>query len=156
MKVYTLHKKQKLKLNLQEAWDFFSTPKNLQKITPSEMNFQILSDLPKKMYTGLIIEYFVQPLLGIKMYWVTEIKHVDEQKFFVDEQRFGPYKFWHHKHIFTPVDDGILMEDIVHWALPLGFLGRFFGAGFVKNQLEKIFNYRYNVLEEMFNKSGSK
>ena len=104
MKIYTLKTTQKLNIDIKTAWDFFSTPKNLQEITPDDLSFEILSDLPDKMYPGLIIEYFIKPFPFVKFNWVTEITHVDEPKYFVDEQRFGPYKFWHHKHIFTEVE----------------------------------------------------
>lgn len=152
MKIYSLHTKQKLNIDLKTAWEFFSTPKNLQDITPDDLQFQILSDLPEKMYSGLIIEYYVTPMLGIKLNWVTEISHIEEPNYFVDEQRFGPYKFWHHKHIFTEVDGGVLMEDIVHWGLPFGFIGRLFGAWFVKKQLKHIFTFREKMLNDKFNK----
>lgn len=151
MKIYTLKKQQKLNIDMQTAWDFFSTPKNLQEITPNDLSFNILSDLPEKMYPGLIIEYIIQPFPFAKFNWTTEITHVEEMKYFVDEQRFGPYKFWHHKHFFTPIEGGILMDDIVHWGLPFGYLGRLFGSGFVKKQLEHIFDYRYDALEKYFN-----
>lgn len=151
MKIYSLSTRQKLNIDLDKAWEFFSTPKNLQEITPNDLSFNIISELPETMYPGLIIEYIIQPFPLVKFNWVTEITHVSERKYFVDEQRFGPYKFWHHKHFFTESEDGIIMDDIIHWGLPFGLLGRTFGAGLVKNQLDKIFNYRYKALDKYFN-----
>ena len=123
-KVYSLHTEQFIPISLQEAWDFFSSPANLAKITPEKMGFNIISKHHgPKMYPGQIIEYTVKPLLGIPLYWMTEITHVKEGVYFVDEQRFGPYTMWHHQHHFTEVKGGVKMEDIVHYKIPLGFLG---------------------------------
>ena len=142
---------QKLDIELSEAWDFFSSPINLEKITPEHMGFKITSGRPKKMYTGQIISYRVSPLPGIKTNWVTEITHVETNKFFVDEQRFGPYKMWHHEHHFEVQDDGILMTDRVSYKIPFGFLGHIAQALFVKKQLKGIFEHRVKVLDEKFN-----
>lgn len=153
MKVYKLEKKQQVKANLDQAWDYFSTPLNLSKITPSYMNFEILSDLRDgKMYPGQIIQYKVRPIANIPMSWTTEITHVIDKKYFVDEQRFGPYSFWHHQHWFEANDKGVLMTDIVHYALPLGLLGRIANSLFVAKQLEDIFEYRFKVVDELFNR----
>lgn len=151
MKSYVLERTQKLNCSLQEAWDFFSSPSNLKVITPDYMGFDITSDVPEKMYTGLIITYIVKPLLGIPMNWMTEIKHVDELRYFVDEQRMGPYKIWHHEHHFTEIEDGVLMKDKVSYALPLGVLGTIAHPIIVKNKLNEIFDYRYQKVEELFN-----
>ena len=124
MKIYSLTKKQFLPISLDQAWDFFSSPINLKKITPEYMGFEITSDLGDgKMYPGQIITYVVTPVLGIPMSWATEITHVVDKKYFVDEQRFGPYTFWHHQHWFKTVEGGVEMTDIVNYGLPLGFLG---------------------------------
>lgn len=130
-----------------------SSPKNLAKITPSYMGFHILTDEEdiKTAYSGQIIEYTVSPVLGIKMYWLTEITHLVEKKYFVDEQRFGPYSFWHHQHFIKEVEGGVEMIDIIHYKLPLGILGRIANALFVKKQLAEIFNYRYEKLEVLYN-----
>jgi len=121
-KVYSLKTVQQLPLNLDQAWDFFSNPKNLQKITPGDMGFTVISKYHgEKMYPGQIIEYTVKPLLGIPLYWMTEITHVMDKKFFVDEQRFGPYSLWHHQHHFKAVEGGVEMTDIVHYKLPFWF-----------------------------------
>ena len=150
--IYTLKVIQQLPIELREAWEFFSSPRNLEKITPSHMGFVITSELPKKMYEGQIITYKVAPVPGIKTSWVTEITHVEDQKFFVDEQRFGPYSMWHHEHHFVPNEKGVLMTDKVSYKLPLGFLGSIAHELFVKRQLHQIFEYRVKVLEDRFNK----
>lgn len=115
------------------------------------MNFKVKTEQPKRMYEGLIIAYTVSPILGIPLKWVTEIKYVHENKFFVDEQRFGPYAMWHHEHHFEQTENGILMTDIVSYQLPLGILGRLAHVLFVKRQLEGIFDYRLKVVDEIFN-----
>lgn len=148
--IYTLRVMQKLPIGLSEAWDFFSSPKNLEKITPSHMGFRITSGEPGKMYPGQIISYKVSPVPGIKASWVTEITHVEEGKFFVDEQRFGPYRMWHHEHHFEEVDGGIMMTDKVSYKIPFGFLGHIAQSLFVKRQLKGIFEYRVKVLEDKF------
>ena len=150
MKIYRLHKKQKLPISMQEAWEFLSDPKNLKTITPDYMGFNILSGADKPMYAGQIIQYIVTPVLGIKTKWVTEITHVHNLKYFVDEQRFGPYALWHHKHFISEIDGGIAMEDIIDYKLPFGILGQLFQPILVKPKLEEIFNYRKKKLEELF------
>jgi ligand-binding SRPBCC domain-containing protein len=152
MAVYQIYKKQRLPITLDEAWEFFSSPKNLQKITPEHMGFHILSGADTEMYPGQIIEYTVKPLLGIPMYWMTEIKNVKHKEFFIDEQRFGPYSLWYHKHFFKEIPGGVEVIDQVHYKLPLGFLGTIAHGLFVKRQLENIFDYRFKVLEEKWGK----
>tara|TARA_B100001564_G_C20329210_1_gene529356 strand:- start:173 stop:589 length:417 start_codon:yes stop_codon:yes gene_type:complete len=137
---------------LEKAWKFFSDPKNLKDITPNEMNFNIISGADKSIYAGQIIQYKVSPVLGINLKWVTEITHVKENEYFVDEQRFGPYSLWHHKHFFKKINGGILMEDIVDYKIPYGLIGQFAHVIFVKKKLEKIFNYRHTKLEKLFGK----
>jgi ligand-binding SRPBCC domain-containing protein len=148
--IYSLEVTQFLKITLPEAWDFFSSPGNLSKITPVHMGFEITSGSPAKMYTGQIITYKVSPFPGVKTNWVTEITHVSEGTFFVDEQRFGPYSMWHHEHHFEVQDNGVLMTDRVSYKLPLGFLGRIAHSFFVKSQLKQIFEYRQIFLEKVF------
>ncbi|RXR21448.1 SRPBCC family protein [Flavobacterium stagni] len=150
MKIYTLHSKQFLPITLDEAWDFFSDPMNLNTITPDDMGFKTLSGADRKMYPGQIIQYIVTPLLNIPMKWVTEITHVDHKKFFVDEQRFGPYALWHHKHFFKEVPGGVEMEDIVDYKLPMGMLGQLVHPILVKPRLHQIFDYRRKKLIELF------
>jgi ligand-binding SRPBCC domain-containing protein len=151
MKIYTLTKKQFLPITLDQAWAFFSTPINLKKITPEYMGFNILTDLGDgKMYPGQIIHYIVTPVLGIPMRWTTEITHVIDRKYFVDEQRFGPYSFWHHQHWFREVDGGVEMTDIVNYGIPMGILGQIANTIFVQSKLQEIFDYREKVTNEMF------
>lgn len=151
MKVYRISRTQRLPISLDEAWSYFSSPQNLQEITPDDLKFKILTDLSgEKMYSGQIINYIVTPLFNIPMRWTTEIKHVEEGKMFVDEQRFGPYSFWHHKHFFKAVEGGVELEDVVDYGLPLGLLGQFAHWLFVEKQLKTIFEFRYKKLEEMF------
>ncbi len=151
MSCYVLNEVQQLPISLTEAWDFFSSPKNLKVITPDYLGFEILNNSnSEKMFAGQIITYNVKPVLGIKLFWMTEITHVDEGKYFVDEQRFGPYALWHHKHFFKAIDGGVKMTDLVHYKLPLGLLGNIAHALFVKKQLAGIFNYRRKILTERF------
>jgi len=141
-----------LPITLEEAWDFFSTPKNLNRITPEEMRFNILSGGDGPMYQGMVIQYTVTPLLGIPMPWVTEITHVSDRKYFVDEQRFGPYSLWHHLHRFEEADGGVMMTDILHYRIPLGPVGKLMGKLFIDNKVNGIFEYRTKVLEQLFPK----
>ena len=150
MKIYTLHKFQKLPITLDEAWKLLADPKNLKTITPEYMGFEILSGADRPMYAGQIIQYIVTPVLGIKTKWVTEITHVKDKEYFVDEQRFGPYALWHHKHFIKEIDGGVEMEDIVDYKVPLGFLGQLAHPFLVKPKLEEIFEYRYNKLIELY------
>ncbi|WP_413999099.1 SRPBCC family protein [Flavobacterium sp. W1B] len=151
MKVYTKQTTQHINANIEECWAFFSNPRNLQKITPKTMGFQITDFDEKSMYPGQIIQYKVMPFLGIKLSWVTEITCVKERSYFIDEQRFGPYTLWHHKHFFEPTENGTKMIDLVHYALPLGFIGRIVNALVVKNKLKEIFEYRVAKVNEIFN-----
>jgi len=142
-----------IKSDIATIWDFISSPNNLEVITPSYMNFNIVNEKKQfgKMFAGQIIEYTVSPVLGIKLNWVTEITHVENNHYFVDEQRFGPYTFWHHKHFIKQVEGGVEMTDIVHYKLPFGFIGRIVNSLFVKKQLKTIFEYRFNKLNELYN-----
>lgn len=150
MKIYTLHKTQKLPISIETAWEFLSNPKNLKTITPDYMGFDILSGADRPMFAGQIIQYIVTPILGIKTKWVTEITHSVTNQYFVDEQRFGPYALWHHKHFIKAIDGGVEMEDIIDYKLPFGSLGQLVHPLLVKPKLEEIFNYRTQKLEELF------
>jgi ligand-binding SRPBCC domain-containing protein len=150
MKIYTLHKKQNLPISIQQAWDFLSDPKNLKTITPDYMGFHILSGADRPMFAGQIIQYIVTPVLGIKTKWVTEITHVIDKQYFVDEQRFGPYALWHHKHFIKEIDGGVEMEDIIDYKVPFGFIGQLVHPILVRPKLEEIFNYRTKKLEALF------
>jgi len=148
--MYTLQSTQKLPISLENAWNFFSDPKNLNTITPDSMKFKTLSGDDRKMFQGQIIHYKISPFSFVSMEWITEITHVENQKFFVDEQRFGPYAFWHHKHFFSAIEDGVLIEDIVHYKVPFGILGRLFHPIIVRPKLEEIFAFRTKKLIELF------
>ena len=151
-KVYSIKTEQLLRTDMKQAWAFFSDPANLSKITPQNLGFQIISKHHgEKMYPGQIIEYKVKPILGIPLYWMTEITHVEDQKYFIDEQRFGPYSLWHHQHHFKETEDGIMMTDIVHYKIPYYFLGDIAQVLFVKKQLQQIFNFRFEAAEKVFN-----
>ena len=150
MKIYNLQSKQKLPISVNKAWDFLSSPINLKTITPEYMGFNILSGADRKMYPGQIIQYIVTPLFGIKTKWVTEITHVQENKYFVDEQRFGPYALWHHKHFIKPIEGGIEMEDIVDYKIPFGLIGQLAHPILIKPKLKEIFDYRHDKLIEIF------
>ncbi len=150
MKLYTLRSIQKLPISPQAAWSFLSDPSNLKVITPDYMSFDIVSGADKAMFPGQIIQYIVTPIAGIKTKWVTEITHVKEGEYFVDEQRFGPYKFWHHKHFTKPIPGGVEMEDIIDYKLPFGIIGQMFHPLTVKPKLGEIFNYRRQKLIELF------
>jgi ligand-binding SRPBCC domain-containing protein len=153
MSSYTFKTVQRLPISLDEAWEFFSSPRNLKEITPAYMNFRVLTNSDsEKMFAGQIITYKVSPLLGIPMFWMTEITHVKDHEYFIDEQRFGPYALWHHKHFFKTVPGGIEMTDFLDYKLPLGILGNIAHVLFVKKQIQSIFEYRYKVLEERFGK----
>jgi ligand-binding SRPBCC domain-containing protein len=153
MATFSLKTVQNIPVDLDTAWEFFSNPANLQAITPQNMGFQILSHHHgSKMYAGQIIEYKVKPVLGISIYWMTEITHVEDRKHFIDEQRFGPYQLWHHQHHFKEIEGGVEMTDIVHYRNPLGVLGNIANTLFVKKQLQQIFEFRIQKVEELFGK----
>lgn len=150
MKLYTLHAEQRLPIPPRQAWDFFADPRNLAEITPPSLGFRITLELPPRMHAGMIVTYRVTPLFGVPVGWVTEITHVREPRFFVDEQRFGPYRFWHHQHHFREVDGGTEVRDLVHYALP-----RLPAAGLarwmvVEPRLRRIFAHRREVLAQRF------
>lgn len=152
-KVYNIKTVQSIPLSLDRAWDFFSKPDNLKIITPPGIGFDIISvHHGRQMYAGQVIEYNVSPVLGIPLYWMTEITHVVDRKYFIDEQRFGPYSLWHHQHHFKEIPGGVEMTDIVHYKLPFGWLGDMAHALFVKKQLATIFDYRFAKVEGLFGK----
>jgi ligand-binding SRPBCC domain-containing protein len=148
MKLHVMEATQNLPVSPAEAWDFFSNAGNLARITPPSLGFEVVSELPTRMYAGMIIQYRVRPLLGVPVRWVTEITHVDEPRLFVDEQRFGPYRFWHHQHHFREIPGGVEARDIVHYALPPG--GGAARRLMVEPRLKEIFDYRRQVLERTF------
>ncbi|MEJ2476898.1 MAG: SRPBCC family protein [Desulfobacterales bacterium] len=148
--VRRLHFVQELPLSPDAAWDFFSRPENLARITPPDLGFEVTSSLPERMYPGMIVTYRVRPLAGVSVPWLTEITHVREPEFFVDEQRSGPYRFWHHQHHFAAIDRGIRMTDLVHYQVRFGPPGHWLAGGLVRRRLEEIFRYRRSVLNELF------
>ncbi|SIS54985.1 Ligand-binding SRPBCC domain-containing protein [Zobellia uliginosa] len=150
MKLYQLHAKQSLPIRPEAAWAFLADPKNLKIITPEHMGFEILSGDDRPMFSGQIIQYTVSPFKGYTTKWVTEITHVQEGKYFVDEQRFGPYTLWHHKHFIKAVEGGVEMEDIIDYKIPFGIFGRLAHPILIKRQLQQIFSYREKKLIELF------
>ncbi|GAC1525351.1 MAG: SRPBCC family protein [Sediminibacterium sp.] len=150
-KVYAFKTVQQIPVSLAQAWDFFSSPGNLKDITPPALGFTVTSSFHgSKMYPGQLITYMVKPLFGIPVYWMTEITHVADQRFFVDEQRFGPYSLWHHQHHFKEIAGGVEMTDIVHYKIPFWFLGDLANYLFVRKQLKGIFDYRFQAVAQLF------
>jgi ligand-binding SRPBCC domain-containing protein len=151
MKIYHIKQTQFIPADLETVWSFFSTPKNLDKITPQDMNF-VMTHMSgsEKMYTGQLISYFVSPFPLLRLRWVTEIKHVADQKYFVDEQKFGPFALWYHQHFFTAKDGGVEMTDEVSYAIPFGILGRLANHLFVRQRVNYIFEFRRKRVEELF------
>ena len=157
MGIYTLNREQQLYTDIETAWEFFSAPENLKVITPDYLGFQITSPpFSKKMYTGQAIAYKVSPIAGIKLNWATVITTVKEPHYFIDEQKVGPYSLWHHQHHFEENEHGVLMTDIVTYALPWYALGAIGHRFIVKPKLEEIFNYRNKVVNKLFNSSEAK
>lgn len=149
--MYCLETSQRIPAGIEEVWEFISAPQNLKLITPDYMGFDILTaNLPERMYPGMIITYSVSPLLGIKTKWVTEITQVRHGHYFVDEQRMGPYKMWHHQHHLEEIDGGVLMRDVVHYLPPYGIVGALAQRAFIANKLNEIFSYRERKLEDRF------
>lgn len=148
---HKLFREQQLNCDIETAWKFFSSANNLSEITPKDMGFTVLTEMEDdEIYEGMLIDYYVSPLFGIKMKWQTEITHIDFQKSFVDFQKKGPYKLWNHHHEFIPNEHGVLMKDTIDYELPMGFLGEIVHTLFVKNKLEYIFDYRFRALSKLF------
>jgi len=151
MAVYQFYKEHKIPKSIDQVWDFISSPKNLKRITPDYMGFDINSDhISEKMYPGMMISYTVKPIFSLKMNWVTEITQVQERVFFIDEQRVGPYKIWHHEHRIAKIDGGVLMTDLITYRPPFGFIGKIANRLMIKGKLNEIFVYRENALIEVF------
>ncbi len=151
MKIYELRQEQLLNISREEAWNFLSNPNNLNEITPPSLKFRIVNEIAPKMYSGQIIKYMVEIIPGIKQTWLTEIKNVKEGSYFIDEQRFGPYKFWHHQHIIEKLQGKVNMIDIVNYGVPFGILGRLVHKLFIRPKLIQIFNFRFEYLKKKFN-----
>lgn len=153
MAFYQFTQTQKIRASIDEVWDFVSSPANLKDITPAYMDFKVTSNSGSdKMYAGMIITYTVKPVLGIPLKWMTEISQVKDKEYFVDEQRMGPYKLWHHQHKLEKIDGGVLMTDIVTYIPPFGFIGAIANILFIKKQLQQIFDYRTKAVDEKFGK----
>ena len=150
MKLYRLESGQSLPISLETAWAFFSDPHNLQQITPVWLDFKITNTIADKMHPGMIISYRLTTLFQLPTSWVTEITHVNEPHFFVDEMKLGPYRFWHHQHRFIEQTDGIEMQDTVHYALKFGWLGQILHNMVIRSKLNDIFDYRHAALEAIF------
>lgn len=149
--MYQFFNKQIITSTRDKVWDFISSPRNLKEITPSYMGFEITNEpISDKMYQGMIIAYKVSPILGIKINWLTEITHVNEGYFFVDEQRSGPYRLWHHQHKLTEIEGAVLMEDIVTYIPPFGIIGKIANSIFIEKQIKEIFEYRTQAVEKIF------
>jgi ligand-binding SRPBCC domain-containing protein len=151
LKTYTLKRIQTLNISMEKAWDYFSSPENLAEITPDWLDFRIISEVPEKMYEGMVVKYHVHPFAGFPIGWLTEITHVEEPYFFVDEQRFGPYKLWHHQHHFAETNEGVEMTDIVTYMLPFEPFSSPLMGWYVSKKLKQIFDYRFDTLEKIFN-----
>tara|TARA_B100000683_G_C12329310_1_gene489884 strand:- start:202 stop:651 length:450 start_codon:yes stop_codon:yes gene_type:complete len=145
----TLKWEETIPISLKESWRFFSNPKNLSKLMPSHMDFQIISDAPEEVYEGMVLNYSVRPLMGIKMYWSTEITQVKEESYFVDNQISGPYKIWHHQHHFEECEGGVKMTDILNYELPYSIFNTIINNLIVKNEIQKIFTYRKESLKTL-------
>ena len=150
MRIHRFTATQFLPVDLETAWRFFSDPRNLQLITPPWLNLVPTSEVPGEMHPGLVVTYQVKPALGIPVGWVTEITHVVDRQLFVDEQRSGPYRFWHHQHHFREVPGGTEASDILHYALPFGTAGDLLGARLVRRRVGEIFEYRRGALVARF------
>lgn len=151
--MYTLKRSIVVPTTLEEAWDFIRRPQNLNLITPDDMEFQIVSEVPEEMYNGLIVKYIVNiPVMGSQE-WVSEIKHVREMRSFVDEQRIGPYKLWYHYHEIEEVEGGILFTDEVTYEVPYGIFGKIAHGVFIGKTLDRIFNYRNERFKELLSRS---
>jgi ligand-binding SRPBCC domain-containing protein len=155
-KTYSFTTVQRMPISIDIAWDYFSKPGNLVDITPGDMGFNVISKYHgDSMYAGQVIEYTLKPLLGIPVYWMTEITHVKALEYFVDEQRYGPYSLWHHQHHFKSIEGGVEMTDIVHYKVPFWFIGDIANAIFVQQKLREIFNYRRLAVEKKFGMMAS-
>jgi len=152
--LYSLHTEQFLPITLDEAWHFFSTPQNLQKLTPQDLDFKITSPKLHGIYQGQMITYNIKVFPVFPSKWVTEITSVEDRKFFIDEQRFGPYKLWHHQHHFEEIEGGVIMRDIIHFKLPFALLAPLAYKIFIKKKLRKIFTYRQVILDDLIEKNA--
>lgn len=150
-RMYSIQCVQHIPASIEDTWKFFSDPSNLKKITPKKLDFVVLGENnQRQLYAGQIIEYKIRPVLGIPVYWMTEITHIKEPLYFIDEQRHGPYSFWHHQHFFEAVEDGVIMKDLVHYKIPFSFIGDIANKLFVRKQLKMIFSFRFAIIANVF------
>jgi ligand-binding SRPBCC domain-containing protein len=155
MVIHTIQRALTSNTPLEKCWSFFGNPNNLPSITPPALNIKVLTETPEEMYPGLMIEYHVRPLFGFGLVWLTEITQVDRLRYFVDEQRIGPYRLWHHEHRFLAVDqERTEMQDIVHYVLPFSPISEIMHGLLVEPQLRQIFDYRERVTRELFKQSS--
>ncbi len=148
-KIYKFYREQVVKTDIDSAWNFIRSPKNLEALTPEDISFEIVTELPEAMYNGLLIEFRVGvPLLG-QQTWLTEIKHIREKHSFVDEQRVGPYKLWNHYHEISPVEEGVRFIDNVHYMMPFGLIGAVGNTLFARKVLRRVFDYRAHKIEQL-------
>jgi ligand-binding SRPBCC domain-containing protein len=150
MKIYQLYRQQTLNMTIQDAWSFFSSPYHLNDITPDFFHVTITSKVPEKIYAGLMISYQMKAVFGIPMNWLSEVSHCDEPKRFVYEQRIGPFKFWSHEVCLTEQKNGILLEDIMFYSMPFGWLGQLINTVLIADKLERIFDTRHAYLQSKF------
>jgi len=148
--IHYLHREQVIPAPLERVWDYFANPSNLNELTPPDMKFEIIAGGDDRMYAGQMIEYRVEFVHGLRSLWLTEIAHVEEGRYFVDEQRVGPYRFWHHEHHFELLEAGVRMTDKVTYAAPFGMLGDIVTALWIRRRLDEIFDYRYRKVVELF------
>jgi ligand-binding SRPBCC domain-containing protein len=149
MKLHQIHRKQMIPISIFEAWEFFSNPENLSTITPSWLNLTLISDIPRGMHSGMIISYRITPIVRVPTIWISEITHVNRPTYFVDEQRLGPFRFWHHQHVFKEVGRNVEIQDIVHYAMPLGPIGEMMYSISVRKKVDSIFDFRQKALERI-------
>lgn len=150
MAFYSFTQKQFLPISIEKAWDFFSNPSNLSLLTPPALSMKMTNNPDPKIYPGQIMTYDIKPIAGIPMRWMTEITHVKEFRFFVDNQLVGPYAIWHHQHHFEPKDNGVEMTDIVHYKIPMGILGILAHKLFVRKKIKQIFEFRTIAINKLF------
>ncbi len=151
MSVHVFKTTQLIPTSLEQAWEFFSSPKNLAFITPAQLKFRIISTLTsEKVFTGQLIAYNVSPLWNIRVKWISEIKEVRAPVYFIDEQRKGPYKMWRHQHFLTEVVGGIEMADEIHYKIGYEPFGDLINNAIVRKRIERIFRYRRKKIEQIF------
>jgi ligand-binding SRPBCC domain-containing protein len=151
--IHYLHREQIISASVEHVWEYFADPYNLNELTPPDMNFEIVAGGDVCMYEGQLIEYRVEFLRGLRSLWLTEIAHVREGTYFVDEQQVGPYRFWYHEHFFKPWEGGMKMIDHITYAAPFGMIGDIVNDLWIKNRLAYIFDYRRQKISDLFGAS---